>query len=95
MNQHSTRYSPSLTGFNLIPLNRDLNVPISPCGICRQILREFCSLDMPIFLVPGDYPKPDQEPKPGYTEGGVRETTLEELLPDSFGPEHLELPRNP
>ena len=53
---------------------------------------------MPILLVPGDYPKPqepDQEEKPGYAEGGVRETTLEELLPDSFGPEHLELPRKP
>lgn len=55
---------------------------------------------MPIFLVPGDYPQtkpqePDQESKPGYTEGGVRETTLEELLPYSFGPEHLELPRKP
>ena len=51
---------------------------------------------MPIFLVPGDYPKPlepGQESKPGYTEGGVWETTIEELLPHSFGPEQLELPR--
>ncbi|KAF9445857.1 cytidine deaminase [Macrolepiota fuliginosa MF-IS2] len=65
---------------------------ISPCGLCRQVLREFCALDMPILLVPGDYPQPE-EPKPGYSEGGVRETTMGELLPDSFGPEHLELPR--
>ena len=66
--------------------------------MCRQVLREFCSLDMPIILVPGDYPKPlepDQEAKLGYTEGGVRETTLGELLPYSFGPEDLELPRKP
>lgn len=63
---------------------------ISPCGICRQVIREFCSLDMPILLVPGDYPQP---PAPGYSEGGVKETTLGILLPDSFGPEHLELPR--
>jgi cytidine deaminase len=49
---------------------------------------------MPIFMVPGDYPE-HQEPKPGYSEGGVREITLEQLLPYSFGPEHLELPRKP
>lgn len=22
----------------------------SPCGMCRQVIREFCDLDMPIFL---------------------------------------------
>ncbi|KAF4611250.1 hypothetical protein D9613_007241 [Agrocybe pediades] len=74
----------------------NVNSAISPCGICRQVIREFCALDMPILLVPGDYPQaplPEGEQKPGYTEGGVKETTLGELLPDSFGPEHLELPR--
>ncbi|TFK21856.1 cytidine deaminase [Coprinopsis marcescibilis] len=75
------------------------NVPssISPCGMCRQVLREFCANDMPILLIPGDYPRPLKEtekPENGYTEGGVRETNLAELLPDSFGPEQLELPRN-
>jgi cytidine deaminase len=53
---------------------------------------------MPVLLVPGDYPQKrpqKQDPgKPGkITEGGVRETTLGALLPDSFGPEDLELPR--
>lgn len=48
---------------------------------------------MPVLLVPGDYPKETIQDKPGITEGGVRETTVGELLPDSFGPEHLELPR--
>ena len=51
---------------------------------------------MPVLLVPADYPqppKPGHEQKRGYTEGGVRETTLGELLPDSFGPGELELPR--
>ncbi|KAF8075288.1 cytidine deaminase [Lyophyllum atratum] len=74
----------------------DVPAAISPCGMCRQVIREFCSLEMPVLLVPGDYPqrsKEGEERKPGYTEGGVKETTLGELLPDSFGPEHLELPR--
>jgi len=57
--------------------------------MCRQILREFCSDDMPILLVPGDYPQvlePGEKRKPGYTEGGVKETTMGALLPESFGP---------
>ncbi|KAK2467151.1 hypothetical protein APHAL10511_000700 [Amanita phalloides] len=78
------------------------NVPaaVTPCGMCRQFMREFCALDMPVLLVPGDYPqinppKPDPT-KPGrITEGGVRETTMGALLPDSFGPGELELPRMP
>lgn len=77
---------------NQHPGSSNVNSAISPCGLCRQVIREFCALDMPVLLVPGDYPQAG-EPKPGYSEGGVRETTLGELLPDSFGPEQLELPR--
>ncbi|KAJ7459748.1 cytidine deaminase-like protein [Mycena latifolia] len=74
----------------------DVPSSLSPCGMCRQVIREFCAADMPILLVPGDYPKPpgdESEGKPGFTAGGVKETSIGELLPDSFGPEHLELPR--
>jgi cytidine deaminase len=48
---------------------------------------------MPVVMVPADYPQPEQENKEGHTEGGVKETTLGQLLPDSFGPGDLELPR--
>jgi len=45
------------------------------CGGCRQRLREFASGNTPIYAAGPD---------------GVRATfTLEELLPHSFGPEHL------
>ncbi|KAE9405992.1 cytidine deaminase [Gymnopus androsaceus JB14] len=67
----------------------DVISPISPCGLCRQVIREFCTQDMPIFLVPADYPQADA------AKGGVKETSIGELLPDSFGPEQLELPRMP
>jgi len=45
------------------------------CGGCRQRIREFAALDTPIYAADGT---------------GVRATfTLEGLLPQSFGPEHL------
>ncbi|KAF9270844.1 cytidine deaminase [Marasmius fiardii PR-910] len=81
--------------FTALAVSTDVSSTISPCGMCRQVLREFCALDMPILLVPGNYPNNDNDGKEGYTKGGVRLTSVGELLPDSFGPEHLELPRAP
>ena len=43
----------------------------APCGVCRQVLREFCELDFRILL--GSVDK-------------VQAYTLKELLPTSFGP---------
>lgn len=76
--------SEGVKSFTAIAVVTDVKQPISPCGICRQFIREFCSLKTPILLVPSDY----QE-----TQSGILERTLGELLPDSFGPEHLDLPR--
>ena len=47
----------------------------SPCGGCRQRLREFAKLDVPIHMC--------------SVEGHIKTSTLGELLPDSFGPENL------
>lgn len=48
----------------------------SPCGICRQALREFVKPEgFPIIMA--------------RTETDYRIRTLEELLPESFGPEDL------
>jgi cytidine deaminase len=47
----------------------------SPCGGCRQRLREFASLNIPIHMC--------------NINGHLKTLTLAELLPDSFGPENL------
>ncbi len=49
--------------------------PVTPCGGCRQKIREFASADCPVWAV---------------DLNTVRlRTTLADLLPCSFGPEHL------
>ncbi|KAH9832470.1 cytidine deaminase-like protein [Rhodofomes roseus] len=78
--------------FVALAVTTDVPSAISPCGICRQVLREFCALTMPVLLVPSNYDKLVAE---GKADGGVLETSIDELLPHSFGPEHLELPRKP
>ena len=40
-----------------------------PCGVCRQVMREFCDDDFTIYLV---------------DEKGFETRTLSQLLPDSF-----------
>lgn len=61
--------------FAALAVNVDISPPASPCGMCRQFIREFCGLDMPIFMVD--------------VKGECVVRTVEELLPMSFGPEHL------
>ncbi len=50
-------------------------LPTGPCGVCRQVMAEFCSLDMPVIIAKSlaDYIT----------------MTLGELLPLSFGPANL------
>ncbi len=51
--------------------------PGTPCGGCRQRLREFASLSVPVYAT---------------TAGGaVVALTIDELLPESFGPEFLDV----
>ena len=52
--------------------------PVTPCGGCRQKLREFGGDDMPVHLCGPD--------------GLHRTVTLGTLLPLSFGPRHLGTP---
>lgn len=50
----------------------------TPCGGCRQKLREFGTPDLPIFCAN------NTQLGPSYT--------LAQLLPESFGPDHLSKP---
>ncbi|BGP39490.1 hypothetical protein JCM10450v2_003452 [Rhodotorula kratochvilovae] len=82
-----------------LAVTSDVDGIVSPCGICRQVLREFCPLEMPVLLIPASYEEgktpattaPDAEGKD--LEGVVVETTMGELLPLSFGPSDLKKPR--
>ena len=47
-----------------------------PCGVCRQVMREFCEDDFLIYLIGAD--------------GTWQERTLAQILPDSFSAkEHM------
>lgn len=48
-----------------------------PCGVCRQVMREFADPDQMLVLIV-------------KSETEYIEKTLAELLPESFGPENLE-----
>lgn len=50
-------------------------ITTAPCGVCRQVMMEFCEPDFPILLAksPEEY----------------EEWTLERLLPFGFGPKDL------
>jgi cytidine deaminase len=49
--------------------------PAAPCGGCRQVLAEFCAPETPVVYAAAD--------------GQSVSTTLEALLPTSFGPKDL------
>lgn len=53
----------------------DAPAPVTPCGGCRQKLREFASDATPVLCA--------------NTAGTTMPTTLGALLPQSFGPDHL------
>lgn len=47
-----------------------------PCGVCRQVMAEFCRKDMPILIVTG--------------EDSHTAISLEELLPYAFNTDYIE-----
>ena len=55
--------------------NGEINGIFAPCGVCRQVLREFCNDDFEILL--------------GETKDEFKKVTLKDLLPLSFSPENV------
>jgi cytidine deaminase len=61
-------YSPR--SFRAMAVIGDTPGPITPCGVCRQVMAELCAPDMPVIL--------------GNLRGEVRRTTVSALLPGAF-----------
>lgn len=61
--------------FSAIAIISDSKEYIAPCGVCRQVLAEFCTPDFEIIMCRSD--------------GAYKLATLGELLPESFGRDHL------
>ncbi|EXM11551.1 cytidine deaminase-like protein [Fusarium oxysporum II5] len=68
-------------GFRAIAVATDIAPPASPCGMCRQFIREFCTLDTPVIMF-------------DKNEDFVI-AKLRQLLPMSFGPDQLPPPGAP
>ncbi|MBO2531434.1 cytidine deaminase [Planifilum fulgidum] len=62
--------------FAALAVIADTPGPVAPCGACRQVMAELCPPDMKVYLA--------------NLKGDWKETTVKELLPDSFGREELQ-----
>lgn len=68
--------------FKAIAITGDADDYLYPCGVCRQVMAEFCSPDdFKIYLV--------------ENENEIREFTMEEILPGAFTVTDLEKGRRP
>lgn len=56
--------------------DREVTDYCSPCGVCRQVMREFCVPSEFVLLL-------------AKNVDDYKEVTLEEMLPMGFGPENL------
>src|SRR5690625_3540000 len=56
--------------FQAIAVIADTDEPVTPCGVCRQVLSECCHPDMPVVM--------------GKLNGDLNILTVSELLPGAF-----------
>lgn len=57
-------------------IGEDIDKYAYPCGVCRQVMAEFCRDDFKIYVI--------------KSESDYAEHTLDELLPNRFGPVNLQ-----
>lgn len=62
--------------FQAIAVIADTDGPVSPCGICRQVMVELCAPDMPVIM--------------GNKKGDWTIASVSELLPGAFTPSSLQ-----
>ena len=62
--------------FEAIAVNGDADDYLYPCGVCRQVMAEFCTLDFKVFV--------------SKKNGEYLEFTLAEIFPGAFTPAELE-----
>ena len=74
-NAITTAVTGGMKKIKLLVITGNTSEPISPCGACRQVIREFSDKDTIIILANKD--------------GKYESTSLEKLLPYSFGSEDL------
>jgi cytidine deaminase len=67
------------SGVRAVAVVSDADAPTPPCGACRQVLFEFGGPGMAVIAEPGD-------------ASTRRSWSLEDLLPDAFGPSDLDRP---
>lgn len=75
-NAISTAITAGMKKIDMIIITGNTEEPISPCGMCRQVIREFAYDKTKIILASSKTEK--------YIEWSV-----EDMIPYSFGPEHL------
>ncbi len=61
--------------FKMIAIASQTEPPVGPCGMCRQMLIEFCDPELLILLV--------------NPAGSLRRFRLRDLQPEGFGPQQL------
>lgn len=62
--------------FSALAVIAETDRPVSPCGVCRQVLAEHCPPDMKVIMAGGN--------------GKSRECTVMDLLPFAFSREDLD-----